>query len=179
MPTDRQTRPLAPILFLLLACGAACVAVSSQSLWIDEAQTAAKAIPGSLHGWWHALATEHNSNMQMPLYMLYIWGWARLFGVSELALRAANLPWFFAGFFAIFHFLRARPCLRNATLLLYCIHPFVWFYLNEARPYLMQLSGALLVTGALFTAMEEDPVETLPVPAGHSARCGGGSSPPG
>ena len=164
---------------LLLACAAACLAVSSQSYWIDEAQTATKAIQPTLHSWWAALDGEHNSNMQLPLYMVYIWGWARLFGASEMALRAANIPWFFAGFFAIRHFLRRRSALRDATLLLYCLHPFVWCYLNEARPYLMQLAGALLVSGALFVALEE-PEEALPsswwwlLGAGIMLLCGAG-----
>jgi hypothetical protein len=117
--------------------------------------------------------------MQLPLYMLYIWGWARLFGVSELALRAANIPWFFLGFFAIVHFLRRHPGLLGVTLLLYCLHPFVWYYLDEARPYLMQLSGALLVSGALFTALDrpDDPLPSswwLLFAAGLTILCGAG-----
>jgi hypothetical protein len=166
-------------LLLLLACAAACIAVSSQSFWIDETQTVLKAIQPTVHGWWSALYSEHNSNLQLPLYMIYVWGWARVFGVSELSMRAANIPWFFAGFFAIAHFLRRRGGLRNAALLVYCLHPFVWYYLNEARPYLMQLSGALLVSGALFAALDE-PEEPLPASwwwlygAGLTILCGAG-----
>jgi len=156
MPSAFQSRFLAPVLFLLLAGVVACLAINSQSLWIDEAQTALKAIPPTLHGLWQALDSEHNSNLQLPLYMLYIWGWARLFGVSEVALRAANIPWFFVGLLAILRCLRHRPGLRNATLLVYCLHPFVWYYLDEARPYLMQLSGALLVAGSVLTALDEE-----------------------
>jgi hypothetical protein len=155
MPSLSRPRSFAPLLFVLLACAVACLAISSQSFWIDEAQTAFKAIPATLHGWWFALYGEHISNVQLPLYMLYIWGWARFFGVSEIALRAANAPWFFLGLFGILHFLRRRPGLRSAVLLLYCLHPFVWCYLDEARPYIMQLSGALLVYGAAFAAFDE------------------------
>ncbi len=148
-------RSRTPILLALLVCAVACVAVSSQSLWIDEAETATKVIQPTLPGCWHALYQEHISNLQMPLYFIYAWGWVRLFGVSEFALRAANIPWFFLGFFAIAHFLRGHPGIRDATLLLYCLHPFVWYYLNEARPYIMQLSGALLVAGCMFAALDE------------------------
>lgn len=147
---------LPPLAFALLAGAVACMAISSESFWIDEAETALKAVAPTLHGAWRVLYAEHNSNMQLPAYMLYIWAWARLFGVSEIGLRAANLPWFFLGIFAIVHFLRRHPGLRSATLLLYCLHPFLWFYLNEARPYVMQLSGSLLVAGALFTGLEEE-----------------------
>jgi hypothetical protein len=157
----------------------AWVAVSSQSFWIDETQTALKAAAPTLHAWWGALYAEHNSNLQLPLYMVYIWGWARLFGVSELSLRGANVPWFFLGFFAVSHFLRRRPGLRTAALLVYCIHPFVWYYLNEARPYMLQLSGAMLVAGALFAALDP-PEEPLPAAwwwlfgAGFFILCGSG-----
>lgn len=154
-----RTRSL--LFFTILACAVACAATSSQSLWIDEAEVANIVSPPSLHGCWDGLWADHTSNLQLPLYFLYIWGWVRLLGESELVLRAANLPFFFLGFFAIFRFLRRHPSLCNACLLLYCLHPFVWYYIDEARPYEMQLSGALLVCGALFTALDE-PVEPLP-----------------
>jgi len=127
-PLPRRTPLLMPL--IVLACIVACVAVSSQSLWVDEAETALKAVPPTLRGWWQALDGEHNSNMQLPLYMIYIWSWARIAGLSELALRAANIPWFLLGFYAIARSLRRQPGLRWATLLLYCVHPFVWYYLN-------------------------------------------------
>jgi len=63
----------------------------------------------------------------------YLWGWVHLFGDSEVAVRASNLPWFFIGFLSIAHFLRRRPSLRNTALLIFCVHPFVVYYLNEAR----------------------------------------------
>ncbi len=166
-------RPRSPSLlfFALLACVVACVSVSRQSFWIDEVQTALKTLPPTLGGWWRALDGEHTSNMQLPLYMLYIWGWARVFGVSEIILRAGNIPWFFLGLFGIFYFLRRHAGLRSAALLLYCVHPFVWYYLNEARPYIMQLSGALLVGGALFALLDEP--DQPPPPAWWWLLCAG------
>ena len=175
LPAPRNRFPW----LLLLACVAACMAISSQSFWTDEIETALKAGAPTLHAWWYRLCYEHDSNLQLPLYMLYIWAWARVFPVSEVSLRAANLPWFFLGFFAIAYFLRRRPGLRNAALLLYAIHPFVWYYLDEARPYIMQLSGALLVAGALFAALDQ-PTEPPGVAwwwlygAGLTILCGSG-----
>jgi hypothetical protein len=178
MTSSRSSSRTETFLFYLLACVAACIAFDNQSLWIDEAQTALKAIPPTLHGLWQALDSEHNSNMQLPFYMLWVWGWARVFGVSELAIRLANLPWFLLSIFAIHRSLRRYPDLRRATILVFCIHPFVWYYLNEARPYIMELSGALLTTGALFDAL--DSTEALPASwwwqlgAGFVILCGAG-----
>jgi len=145
---------LSTLWLLLLACAAVCVALSSQSFWIDETESALKAAAPTFHAWWQGLYNEGDSNIQLPLYMLYIWGLGRLIPISELSLRAANIPFFFLGFFAIHHFLRRRQGLRSAALLIYCVHPFVWYYLDEARPYLMQLSGAMLAAGALFAALD-------------------------
>jgi hypothetical protein len=148
-------------LFLLLGLLTALLAVSNDSLWIDELGTAIIARPPTLHGCWTVLRQINNSNLQLPVYMLYIWGWARVAGISTLALRIANIPWFFLGLWAIWHFLRRHPRLRALFLVLYCVHPFVWYYVNEARPYAMQLAGALLAYGAFFEALDE-PEEPLP-----------------
>jgi hypothetical protein len=160
MSTPSQSRAL-PVL-LILALAAACFAVSSQSLWIDEAQTALKAMQPTLPAAFRALYIEHNSNMQMPLYIVYTWIWAQFFGASELSLRASNILWYFVDFFAIWHFLRRHARLRNLALLLFCIHPFVLYYVNEARAYAMDLSGAFLMAGCLFEAMDR-PEEPVPV----------------
>ena len=68
----------------------------------------------------------------MPLYMFYVWGWARLFGSSEWSLHAANVPWFIAG--AVAFILAFPPGDRRrvtaACVVLLC--PFAWYYLDEA-----------------------------------------------
>jgi len=161
MSTSGPARTPVLVLLLILAVVAACLSVSSQSLWIDEVETVVIVQPPTPHGAWQALYHDHTSCLQMPVYFAYLWGWVHLFGDSEVAVRASNLPWFFIGFLSIAHFLRRRPSLRNTALLIFCVHPFVVYYLNEARSYSMDLSGALLVTGALFAAMDQ-PDELLP-----------------
>ena len=161
MSISSRVRARAPLLLLILALAAACFAESSQSLWTDESETVIIVLPATLHGAVQAFYNDHTSCMQMPVYFAYLWVWVRLFGSTELWLRISNVPWFFVGFFAIFHFLRRRPGLRNVTLLVFCIHPFVLYYLNEVRSYAMDLAGALLVAGAIFEAMDR-PGELLP-----------------
>ena len=127
----------------------ALVAISSRSLWIDEAGTAVMAMHPTLGSWWHAMAQDKTTCLQMPLYMLYTWAWTKLFGPSEWSLHLANLPWFVAGAAAfILSFPpgdRRRPI--AAWLVLFC--PFAWYYLDEARPYAMQVGASLLVVASL------------------------------
>ena len=83
---------------LLAMCA---VAISGRSLWIDEAATAVQAMQPDLGSWWQLLVQEKTAHLQMPFYMLYIWGYEKAFGSSEWALRLANAPWFIASFFAV------------------------------------------------------------------------------
>ena len=82
---------------LLAALAAVCLlALSKRSLWIDEAATAVQAMQPDLARWWQLLVEEKTAHLQMPFYMLYIWGYEKAFGSSEWALRLANAPWFIA-----------------------------------------------------------------------------------
>lgn len=124
-------------------------AISRQSLWIDEALTAGKAQQPTLAGWWHALVEEKASDLQMPLYMIYLWGYEKVFGSNEWILRAANLPWFALGWLAVITALSSSNQQRFAVALVVSFSPFAWYCLNEARPYAMQLGASLLLFAAL------------------------------
>jgi len=124
------------------------VAVSSQSLWIDEAFMARKASQPTLADWWRMMPEGSGSDLQMPLYMIYMWGFAKIFGLGEWTLRAANIPWFVIGF-AIFISALPKPQ-RSAAAIVTLLSPFVWFYLNEARPYAMQIGCSLAILAALY-----------------------------
>ena len=129
-----------------------CVAISGRSLWIDEACTASKAVPPTLDGWYQAISQDRSSasaDLQMPLYMFYVWGWARLFGSNELSLHSANLPWFIAGAVAFILAFPPGDRRRNTAACVVLLCPFAWYYLDEARPYAMQLGAALLIAGSL------------------------------
>ena len=137
------------IAFAAVVLAVSLVAVSSRSFWIDEACSGMKAIQATLGGWWQILSHDRSAEPQMPLYMLYIWGWGRLVGTGEWTLRLANVPWFVAGAFAFIMAFppgdRRRPIAACVALL--C--PFAWYYLDEARPYAMQLGASLLVVASL------------------------------
>lgn len=124
------------------------VAITPGSLWNDEALTAMKAMQSSFHDWWQAMLVDKASDLQMPLYMIYVWGFAKIFGISEFALRVANIPWFAAGTVA---FMTALPGSKKISLALVAfLSPFAWYYLSEARPYAMQLSASLMIVAALY-----------------------------
>jgi hypothetical protein len=123
-------------------------ATSRQSLWIDEALTAAKASAPDLHHWWLAMRAEKSLDLQMPLYMLYIWSWAKCLGTSEWALRAANIPWFVAGFTAMVRVIPGPRKIALAVVVLFS--PMAWYYLDEARPYALQFGASLVIFSALY-----------------------------
>lgn len=124
------------------------LAVSRQSLWIDEAITAALASPGSLQDWWHTLIGVRGSDIQMPGYMFYMWGWVKVFGRNEWALRVAGMVWLVPGLVAMASGF-ARREQRVAIMLVGVTSAFVWYYAGEARPYSMQVGVSCLIFAAL------------------------------
>jgi len=132
-----------------------CMGVSGASLWIDEGFSAKLATQPSLSSWASALEAIHGSEPQMPGYHLYLWGWGRLFGASEWAMRLANVPW--AALFAASLAWGAEFVLKiRRAWLIVCLSPFVWFYMNEARPYAMVMGLAMVAIVALL-AYTRDP----------------------
>ncbi len=144
-------------LVILASSIVGAVALTSASLWIDEANSALKAMQPSLAGWWHTLVSEKGSDLQMPFYMFYLWCWEKLAGPSELALRAANVPWFVIGQMALYHESRRNRLNPMLLLSIASVSPFLWFYLNEARPYLMQYAAACVLASVLYCVADDPP----------------------
>jgi hypothetical protein len=130
------------------------LAVTNQSLWIDEAMTAIKAIQPTWGAFEHIMINDRASDVQMPLYMLFIWGWEKFAGSSEYALRAANIPWFVVGQLAILLGLGYRRKLAVAAWTSGLMNPFLWQYLDEARPYVMQYAGSSLFLVGLVLSLD-------------------------
>ena len=125
-----------------------CLAITRQSLWIDEAVTAWYAAQSGLGHLVGTVLKTRKSEAQMPLYILYIWAWARAFGTGEYALRASNIPfaWLFTAALAwtSYHVFR-----RPLMWVVFCLSPFLIYYMNEARPYVAVMACAAVSTGAL------------------------------
>ena len=151
LPANRTSQPgwLWTLSFLVLLA-AAVAAISHQSFWIDEAYNGWKSSQPTLAGWWREMVKWDGSDLQMPFYMVDAWGWEKIFGHSEWWLRAANLPWLILGVLAI-------PRRQAALLVAIAVSPFAWYYLDEARPYAMQMGATLLMVGALWHLAENQP----------------------
>lgn len=115
--------------------------VGADSFWIDEGNAAFKAVQGTFSGWYDTLVTSGGSDAQMPGFMIYGWGWEKLFGRSEFALRASNLPWYALALWSLREW--------RSEMLVLALSPFVLYYLNEFRPYMMQIAGAAVVVSGL------------------------------
>lgn len=125
------------------------LAISTQSYWIDEALSLIVAMaPSPAEAWKYAQAVS-GSTLQMPLYQVYLYGWHKIFGSGEWAMRASNLPWFVFGQLAFLLLLRHKPKLALLGCLLAAVSPVLWVYLDEARPYIVQYAAACWLTAAL------------------------------
>jgi len=153
VPTGRQTHTL--LMAMLAAVVVILVAVSGKSFWIDEGGSAYKAIQSTLSGWWQAMLWEHNSNMQLPLYLFGLWGWEKIFGSGERILRLANAPFFLLTIYGLWLAFRKDPARFNFSVLFLLTNAFVWFYLNEGRPYIMMLGGSTLLFAAVYRLKQD------------------------
>jgi len=131
------------------------VAVSNQSLWIDEASTAFKAVQPSLGSWWATMVQEKGSDLQMPLYMLCAWAWEKIFGPSEYALRASNIPWFAVAAVAMTSIFPKKVHLQFSVLILTLTNAFLWYYLSEARSYIVLFAFSAVTTACLLRALAD------------------------
>jgi len=136
----------AAIFFLLAGLLLAPFMPGNDSLWIDEAQTWNYADQPDAEAVFSRMKSDSNSEAQMPLGMLSAWAGAQVLGKSEWQMRAQNVLWIFAALVCFFRIGRlvAIPILP----LLLAIQPFTWYYVNEFRPYTLQIfSGSLICWG--------------------------------
>ena len=144
------------MLFAFLVCALLCLAISNQSLWIDEGVAVWLASQSSVRGLFSTLNRLNTSDPQMPLYLVYMWSWTKLFGTSEIALRASNIPFAFLLSLA-FSWTFGRLFWRRSLWLVLGLSPFLWFYMNEARPYIpvIGLSAVSVLAAIAYLADRE------------------------
>jgi mannosyltransferase len=119
--------------------------LGAQSLWYDEWLTT-EATSGSL-----AHLVDHVANREgiTPPYFVLMWGWVRLLGDGELALRSlsalvgvATIP----VAYAVAREVGQRRAVARVAALLVAVNPMLVWYSQEARPYsLLAFLGGLSV----------------------------------
>ena len=137
----------------LISTGIFFLGISNQSLWIDEAWTAFFASQHNIADLITALKKLNAPDIQTPLYLVYTQGWGKLFGTTEYALRLSNLP--FGIILAIALGWTSRVGFGRQYLWVgFCFSPFIWFYMNEARPYMALMAFGALSVGAVIVYFE-------------------------
>lgn len=149
METSRHSVWSIPVLLVSLVL--VVLAPSGQSLWSDEAHSWRFLSAPTFGECMTLIATDSGSQAQMPGYFAAGWVAGRLAGFSEWGLRAQNILWGAVGVVALFFI--GRIFQAPLLPLLLAVNPFAWYYLDEARPYAMQIGGACLLCWALARAM--------------------------
>ncbi len=139
-PSSAVAGPLSidlAVVLALTALGAVLrfATLGAQSFWFDEAQLAHE-VGLSLGGLVHTLGKQETSP---PLYFVLVWGWSKLFGHGEVALRSFSA---LAGTAAIpVAYLAGRELVsRRAGVVaaaLVALSPFMIWYSQEAREYML------------------------------------------
>ncbi len=133
-------------LIVLLTLGLAAT-ISPQSLWIDEATTAWFACIRTQHQLITTFLRFHTSEAQMPLYLMYMCAWEKVFGHNELALRYSNLP-FVILLLTSLSWSSVVGLKRPSAWVVVALSPFLFFYVSEARPYVAVMATCMLAIAA-------------------------------
>lgn len=138
-----------------IAVVVAVAAITPQSLWIDEAGAGFMAMASSLGQWWQRVLMQSDANLQLIFHNFYLWLWEKVFGHSEFALRAANIPWFTLAVPMLVWALPNRRALQVSVVILAVTHALLWYYLSEARPYIVLFAFSSMVTACVIRLLLE------------------------
>ena len=127
------------LVIISLVVGA--LAITNQSMWMDEGNAIVKAMMPSIQEMWSFSKYMQGSEIQMPFFMLSLWCWEKVAGDSEYALRLINLPFLIIMVLAL--------CRYRFWPLVCLTSPFVLYYVGELRPYMFQMAGAAVGFSAL------------------------------
>jgi hypothetical protein len=157
---DPVLKPLLPFALLFAFYLVCAITLDHQSLWLDEVYSLWFVNRPFDDAWRTGIFPEQNPHA--PLYYTLLWGWIRLAGASDFALRyfslacgalsAAVLWWMSYEMFG------AR--LARIALLLFVVSPFALWHAQEARQYalylLLSLVSSLLFARSLKRGTRKD-----------------------
>lgn len=106
----------------------------NQSLWLDEAVSAR--VVGEDNGI-NIVKNFSPSDFHPPLYYLLLWGWTRIFGVSEISLRMPSVILAMVTIYLVYLIgkeIKDEELGRRGALLT-AVNPLLVYYSQEARMY--------------------------------------------
>ena len=140
---------LATVVLLFL-----CLAFNGNSFWIDEGYSAYIASQHHVSDLVRSLRGSDSGDLQTAGYYLYLWAWAHLFGISEAALRASNIP-FLVLLVLSFRWISNKVFKSRFGWILCVLCPFLWTYLNESRVYFMLAAlGSAAIAACLISVTD-------------------------
>jgi len=139
-----------------------------QSFHHDEAVTAGQVIDPSLGA---TLDQVVGGERSPPLYYVLAWGWSTLFGTGEVGLRSLSALIGTLMAPAAFYAGRALAGSRAGVVaaLLFALNPYLVYYSQEARSYILMALFALVALGALAASRSEPGRRSLWIWAAASA----------
>ncbi len=139
------------MVFAILA-GTRILGITNQSLWFDEGYTVVLASASSFPKFLQSFAGYTTSEHLQPLYYFLIYGWAKIAGVSDAALRLPSALFSAGSSIAAFAAMRFNRCAsRRAAFVaagFVALSSYSIYYAQEARPYAMLQCLSMLLLAA-------------------------------
>ncbi len=88
------------------------------------------------------MGSEQGSDAQMPVFQVIMFGWDKVCGETERGFRLLNVIFWLIGVAAISYFLKLRGKPTWGVIMAAGTSSFLWYYMDEARPYALQFAGA-------------------------------------
>ena len=136
--------------FIAVLCATRLLGITHHSLWYDEAYTLNLVDTRSVGQFLQAFSTYTASEHLQPLYYFLLYGWSRVAGDSDLALRLPSALFSIASGLILLLLVRMLAPRRLgfglALLTLFAASSYSIYFAQEARPYalLQMLSFALI-----------------------------------
>lgn len=138
--------------WLVLSLLVCCFSLHDQSFWIDECCTALCALQPDMQECWAKICGIGGSDAQIAFYYYLLFLWHQVTGAeSEWALRLFNVFWVLLAAW----FFRKEP----RALLLLMVSPFLIYYTEELRPYILQIAASCGVSMLFYQVSRGAPVK--------------------
>ena len=111
--------------------------ISTESFWVDEGITASWLMKDSFNDLLSNLLSNSESESQMPFYIICIWLWGLIVPHTEWFLRSLNILFLFGTGLFVYNYSKRYD--NSFIFLIFFIQPFLWKYVGEFRPYLLQI----------------------------------------